>query len=388
MAKADSTRSASVAEQRKPHPDFPLTWNKAARYWVKKVRGTVHRFGPRDCDPDTALAEWLRVKDDLLAGRKPRDNVDGITVRYACNHFLTDRQHRIDAGELTQRSWNEYKATCELLVAEFGPNRMLDDLRPDDFMSLRSKWSKKWGPTTLGNQVQRTRVWLNYCWQAELCDKPIRTGPSFKRPSKKIIRQQRQAKGKRLFEPEQLHALIKAASIEMRAMILLAINCGLGNRDCAKLEGKHIAGEWLDYSRPKTAIERRAKLWPETLAALAEVQAKRKTPKDEQHAALIFVTKYGGPWYSPDGGRCPISAEFRKLLDDAFMYRPGLSFYALRHCFETIAGESKDQVAVDAIVGHARDDMASVYREKVSDDRLSAVAEHVRGWLFGEGARS
>jgi hypothetical protein len=27
--------------------------------------------------------------------------------------------------------------------------------------------------------------------------------------------------------------------------------------------------------------------------------------------------------------------------------------------------------------------MASVYRERISDDRLRAVVEHVRKWLFG-----
>ena len=34
------------------------------------------------------------------------------------------------------------------------------------------------------------------------------------------------------------------------------------------------------------------------------------------------------------------------------------------------------------IMGHARDDMASVYRERVDDERLHAVTDHVRKWLF------
>ncbi len=38
-------------------------------------------------------------------------------------------------------------------------------------------------------------------------------------------------------------------------------------------------------------------------------------------------------------------------------------------------------------MGHARDDMASVYRETISDERLRAVAEHVRKWLFTIPAR-
>ena len=71
-----------------------------------------------------------------------------------------------------------------------------------------------------------------------------------------------------------------------------------------------------------------------------------------------------------------------KLLRKLGLKRPGLNFYALRHTFETIAGESKDQVAVDHVMGHAREDMASVYRERISDGRLESVADHVRAWLF------
>ena len=43
-----------------------------------------------------------------------------------------------------------------------------------------------------------------------------------------------------------------------------------------------------------------------------------------------------------------------------------------------------DQVAVDVVMGHtpSSNDMAAVYRQRVNDSRLAAVAEHVRNWLF------
>ncbi len=41
--------------------------------------------------------------------------------------------------------------------------------------------------------------------------------------------------------------------------------------------------------------------------------------------------------------------------------------------------------AVQAIMGHApsSNDMNAVYRERVDDDRLRAVVDHVRTWLYG-----
>ena len=79
-----------------------------------------------------------------------------------------------------------------------------------------------------------------------------------------------------------------------------------------------------------------------------------------------------------------MTKEFRKVITALGLHQNGLGFYALRHVFETIGGDSRDQVAVDAIMGHARDDMASHYRERIEDARLLAVVHHVHNWLFGE----
>ncbi len=46
------------------------------------------------------------------------------------------------------------------------------------------------------------------------------------------------------------------------------------------------------------------------------------------------------------------------------------------------AGDSRDQVVVDYIVGRVRDDMASACRERISDARLRAVVTFVHDWLF------
>ena len=43
----------------------------------------------------------------------------------------------------------------------------------------------------------------------------------------------------------------------------------------------------------------------------------------------------------------------------------------------------KEAIAKEkAHMGHARDDMASVYRERISDERLKAVSDYVWKWVF------
>jgi integrase len=170
-------------------------------------------------------------------------------------------------------------------------------------------------------------------------------------------------------------------------MILLGINCGFGNADCALLPRSVVdldAG-LIDFPRPKTGIPRRCPLWPETVQALKDALATCPRPKQAEHAELVFVTRCGDSWHkdTPDG---PISREMGKLLRRLGINgRKGLGFYTMRHTFRTVADESKDQPAVDFIMGHEVPHMSSIYRETISDERLRAVAEHVRRWLFGAG---
>jgi integrase len=395
---ADHSTPAPVRDKpAKPYPDFPL-FPHAAGVWVKKIRGKLHYFGPWD-DPDGALKKYLEQKDALHAGRKPREDPEGFTVKELANRFLNAKQTLVDAGELSPRTWTDYKDACDEIVAAFSRGRLLADLGPDDFAALRNRMARKWGPHRLGKAIQCVRCAFKHADEAGLIDRPMRYGPGFKRPSKKTLRLDKAKKGPKLFTASEVHALVEGAlvvgedgpklvqaGVQLRAMLLLGVNCALGNADVGNLPLSAVDLEtgWLSYPRVKTGLPRKCPLWPETIAALREALAKRPEPKDPSDIGLFFVTKYGERWAKADNDN-PVSKETRKLLDAIGINgRKGLGFYTLRHVFRTVADESKDQPAVDFIMGHEVVHMSSVYRETISDARLKAVAEHVRGWLFAE----
>ena len=96
---------------------------------------------------------------------------------------------------------------------------------------------------------------------------------------------------------------------------------------------------------------------------------------------MRFTTKISDPSRYP--WRDQVSTRFANLLKALGINgRKRLVFYILRHVFETVGGETCDQVAVNAIMGRVDSTMAGVYRERISDGRLVAVTNIIHRWLF------
>lgn len=385
MSATNSIPSTTSGKPNKPYPDFPL-FPHATKRWAKKIRGRLVYFGPW-CDPDGALQRYLDQKDALHAGRKPRgaDTREGVTVKDIANGFLNLKKSRLDAGELSAHTWTKYRAAADEVIAAFGKQRLAIDLDPQDFEDLRERMSVKWGLHRLADMIQHVRSIFKHAYEAGLLPVPMRFGPGFARPTKKSLRLHRANQGPKLFSADEIRLMLTSTSPSLRAMILLGINCAFGNNDCARLplSAVDLKTGWIDYPRPKTGVSRRCPLWPETIEALRDALATRHEPKSEEDAGLFFVTKYGMGWAKGSEGG-PVSKETTKLLKRIGMNgRKGLGFYTLRHTYRTIADESKDQPAVDHIMGHESGHMSTTYREAIADERLRAVAEYVRRWLYG-----
>jgi integrase len=375
-----NSNSSSPAKPSKPYPEFPLFPHATGR-WAKKIRGRFVYFGPWN-EPNAALTKYLEQKDDLHSGRKPRPETNGQTIKELSNRFLNAKQSIVDTGELSPRTWAEYKTTTDLLIKNFGKQRLVSDLSPEDFATLRARMAKVWGPHRLGKIIQYVRSVFKFGYDSGLIDRPMRFGPGFHRPTKKTIRLHKAKQVVNLFSAEEIRKLLGTSGVQMKGMVLLGINAAFGNADCGQLpiSALDLDKGWINYPRPKTGIKRRCPLWPETIAALREVLVDRREPKDPTDDGLLFITKYGTGW-AKDTSTNPVSQQTRKLLTKVGI-NGHRNFYTLRHTFRTVADESKDQPAIDHIMGHARDDMASIYRERISDERLKAVTDYVRKWLF------
>jgi integrase len=317
-----------------------------------------------------------------------------------CNRFLTAKLRKRTSGELGSRMFQDYKEITDLIVAAFGKTRLVDDLAADDFEALRATMAERWGPVRLGNAITRVKSVFKYGQDNALLERAIRYGSEFRKPDKAVLRRHRAANGERMLEADQLRALVQGALVvgtegpelvqpdpQLKAMILLGINCGFGNHDCATLplSAVDLEAGWLNYPRPKTGIPRRCPLWPETVTALREALSARPAPQQREAAGLAFVTTRGSPWaVTTEKSRTDnVSHHFGGRMKKLGIHRSGNGFYTLRHTFRTVADAARDHVAIDLIMGHTDPSMAAHYRERIDDGRLRAVTDHVRQWLFG-----
>lgn len=399
-----------------------MTPNVPRNQWVKKIRGKPYSFGViwryekgkpvlDDLDAfrgnaEAALKRWQVDGPGLHAGLLKATSPTGsdqATVAEVCGWYLQAKHAAKETGDLSHRTLREYESTVARVVKVFGKHRPVNSLRPIDFEKLLRACT--FGPTKRGNFVIWAKQIFTWAHDAELCDVLPRFGKSFRGTSTKERRMLKNRAGKNLLSAPEIRTLMARSGLQMRAMILLGINGGLGNTDCASLawDNVDLVKKVIDLPRPKTGVERRVPLWPETVAALQAVRDYRERSPDTIQAKaaaaggkvgrLVFITRYGQMWVH--GTTDAIGRNFGRMLRDTkiakyvrFLDDKGvervvmpLGFYTLRRTFRTVASHTVDQHAVSRIMGHVIPGMAGVYVQKIDDAQLRRVTNHVRAWF-------
>lgn len=392
-------------------------------------------------DPEGAKA-YERFKQfcrtgEAEDGRASRD----CSLKELANLFLASKAQDHASGELSPRTYSDYDSIVRAFVAAMGKNRHAGDLRPGHFADYRKKLAKRLGPHALNRHVVSIRHF--FAWADDTIE-GFRS-PKLKRsfqvvPVMNFRRHKRESgrtHGKKIFSTEEVRRLLSGADHVLRAMILLGINCSMGNTDIARLEAGDIdfdrdGGAVLDTERSKTEVRRIAPLWAETARAVRDAIALRPRPASGEAdlGRRVFLHCDGRPVVrevvtsDADGivssrERDWIQERFADLMDsidaralerirsdgkwsierarsDAArksaakalaeaergavenkMRRHGRSFYSLRRTHRTIADEMRDDRACAVIMGHAIGDIADLYIWEVAGARLKAITDHL-----------
>lgn len=393
-----------ITKPSKPRSDFPLFAHRNGQ-WAKKIKGRLWYFGKWD-DPDGALRNFVDQRDDIHAGRDPKRQTgvatpEGMTIANVVNHYLEGLNLKVVRGNLSARHFSDCVQTGAFIVKHFGRRASAGTLRAADFSAVRRAFPASWGHEKCKNEIQRIRTVFKWAAESELIPGVPNFGPDFKKPGKAEIRRSKAQKaatnGSLDFTSGELRTLIEGSGGWLKACILVGINAGFGNSDCARLREDHIDFKtgWYDLPRAKSGIPRQCFLWPRTLDAIRQAMDERPIAKVKSDDSLCFLTRRGRPvvWESLNSEKGTVSIcdnvgkEFLKIRRACGI--PGSrAFYCLRRTFETVAGNTRDQVAVNYVMGHSDASMAEVYRQGIDPQRLRDVADHVERWLYPQDAEA
>jgi len=364
--------------------------------WTKKFRGRVYRLGT---DYAAAREYWARFEGHFKVGAAPPVAVDDLTVSELFERFLEAKAEMHQRGDRAEKTIVSYRQILGRAVDPprsarasssgpwFDPHQVAASLEERDFERAIRAASKVWGPVRLNNFRGLLRSVFRWAVKARLLDREPHYGFALDKTGK---RQQREIKRQktRLWEPADLRKVIDAADPEVRAWTLLGINCGFGQTDLSELPRDVIdldapGSEVIDWPRHKTGIDRVCPLWPETVKALRAVLEGRsaREPEEDEARGKAFLTRNGLRLVRPMDNTDVVSTRFNRARARALGEGGGLSFYSLRHTFETIADEAKDPHAASRIMGHSLPGMKDVYNERIGLNRLKHVTNHVRAWL-------
>lgn len=388
---AKSTVSARSGKETEKLPVFKHQTGR----WAKKVHQKFRYFGRIADDPDGSKAKalWEVQKDDLLAGREPRPKTEGaLALKDLVNRFLTAKKRLMESREISPRTFSENYATAERMLDLLGKDRPVTDLTTDDFGQLRASLAKTRGPVALGNEIQRVRSIFKFAKDEALIPEAVNFGQQFKKPSRKAVRIAKAESGSRMFEAEELVRIMSACNPTLKAMVLMAANAGFGQHDIASLpiSALDMKKGFVTFPRPKTGIERRAKLWPETTEAIQAVLDTRRTPRDPADSKLVFLTEKGKRYIRENTSDDPEKWSHRTdLIGNAFakvLRKLGINgrrgFYAIRHSHQTAGELCGDMPAVKFVMGHVDASMSGTYRDRIEDSRLVKEADAVHAWLW------
>lgn len=358
--------------------------------WCKDIRGKRHYFGT---DKAAALERYYALATELHGGTPSPGGASSLTVRDLCNLYLHHQKAQETSGSLTHKQF--YLASIYLgwWAKYAGPDRPASEIKAIDLQLYRTHLiNANKAPNTVNNYLARVKAMFNWALNNEVLT-VIPNLHAVKRVHRTMVDRQ-------VFNLDELKALLGHAEGDMRAMILLGINCGFGETDCAFLrwENLDLSTGRADYPRIKTGVPRRPKLWDETIAELRAVQARRRRTAPAC-GDLVFYTKYGHPWIRAcDGDKRAhdnaLTKEFSKLMKRAGVPKrvKGTGFYSLRRTGATmLAKKTGDVFAVQGFLGHADTTQASTYVQMVNllsqtDLGMDKVLSDLRGILRCEGS--
>lgn len=370
--------------------DFTLTRDGYAIWYKGKGRTVCGKGTPPAC----VHAAWQAKRGDI--DRKEGDAPASIlspanrTYRQTLSEFLAECEKRVKTRKpkpLAPRTLHNYTTLLNAFGKFIYDGAKVADLpleraNSPAVLSAYAASFGAWKASGWDSVVSRVGALFNWAVEMEYIDR-FRPGPSFRRPAKQEIRDDRIDLSKS-FTPTQFQKLWESAGATMRCWLALGVCAAFTNSDIGHVTRSVIDLEAgvIDFRRRKTGKVRRMIPLPADVVKLLK-SYRRPEPADTTHADLFFISEYGHPYSGTRKGdgkpSDSISRLFRKLCKKAGVTTgEGQNFTGLRTTFFNLAPRHTHELEVKIIMGRAKGTIdLDHYLETLHLKRLREVVDSV-----------
>lgn len=352
----------------------PISYHKHTKqYYVTRRQKRIYL----GTDKEEALKKYYRLELSLEAAfQEPTPPMD-ITIKELANRFLMTQQ----------ANWRNPKTTLKCYKDWLGrfikdhPHLKITDFTVEKFAAWKLSLKERgYSPESINHYLGAVRTMFTFAEDTDIIEKA---------PKLKRVKNETKVKAgpieKPLYTLDELNKLLKKADLQMKTMIMLALNCGFGPKDIRDLTWDHIDGERVTLPRSKTGVCQTYLLWLETRTLLDEIRQQRAAiilrminrRGQSYDNGRVFITRFWKCW-----GKDAIAGQFRKLCKQAQI--PCYGFYRLRHCASTAMSLVATPHVHRKFMRHSQLQQQVTYTH-IPDAEVDKAVIKAKEKLFGKG---
>jgi|GEM_PF-1094816 len=356
----------------------PLSYHKpSGQYYVTRVGKRIYLGADRDeaLERYHHLALGMNSTPDHPEPEKAPGRL--MVVKELANRFLASQQANWKVPEMTLRSYTYWLGR----FLKDHPKLRAADLTVEMFAAWKiSLRCRKYSPQSINHFLTAVRSLYAFAEEVDLMEKI----PKLKRIKNEKLPPPG-SNEKPIYTTKEIHQLIAHADIQLKAMLLLGLNCGFGPKDIQDLTWDHVEGDRVTLPRSKTGVCQTYLLWPETIDALGNIRRHRgelidrmaKRGRDRADGNHIFITRFWKPW-----NKDSVAEQCRRLCKKADV--PCYGFYRLRHCASTAMSLVTTPHVQRKFMRHSKLQQQVTYThapDEAVDDALMATRTRLLGGL-------
>ncbi len=267
----------------------PISYHKHTRQYYITRGGKRIYLGT---DEDNALDKYHRLNLGVKTIQEEPISRSIITVKELANRFLSAQQANWQNPEVILKC---YKDWLRRFMKDH-PQLWITDLTVESFAALKLSLKERgYLPESINHYLGAVRAMFTFAEDTGIIEK----APKLKRVKNEGKTRTASSK-KSLYTRDEIQRLLNHADVQLKAMIMLALNCGFGPKDMRDLAWNHSDGERVTLPRSKTGISQTYLMWSETRDLLEEVRQQRderiaralKRGNVRCDSGHVFVTKF------------------------------------------------------------------------------------------------